>query len=113
MRRLLHLLPLLTFLTACPGPSPGPSPNPIPTPDSALCGDMCKHIGPKDQGGLGCEEGTPVYDSDLPGPKGVPNKSCTDFCTGQQANGVFVNPRCVMQVKSCDEIESARQRTCK
>jgi hypothetical protein len=74
---------------------------------------MCLHIGPKAQGGLGCEEGDPVYDSDLPGPKGVPNKSCTAFCTGQQANGVFVNPRCIIQVKSCGEIESARQRTCK
>lgn len=74
---------------------------------------MCQHIGPKAQGGLGCPEGDPVYDSDLPGPRGTPNKSCEQFCKDQQSNGVFINPRCVAQVKSCDEIEAARQRTCK
>ncbi len=77
-----------------------------------MCDAMCKHIGPKSQGGLGCEEGNPVYDSDRPGPAGVPNKTCTDFCVEQQNNGVFINPRCVMKVKSCDEVEMARLKTC-
>jgi hypothetical protein len=73
---------------------------------------MCAHIGPVDEGGLGCAEGQPVYDSTLPGDAGVPNESCTQFCEKQQANGVFINPRCVMQVTSCSQIETARAQTC-
>jgi hypothetical protein len=73
---------------------------------------MCQHIGPVEAGGLGCAEGAPVYDSDLPGPVDVPNKSCTDFCKDQQNNGLYLNPRCLLQIKSCDEIETARQKTC-
>lgn len=110
MRRYLLLLALPLAVIACP---PANSPTPSPTPDSDLCGQMCQHIGPKAQGGLGCPEGDPVYDSDIAGPKGVPNKSCEQFCKDQQTNGVFINPRCVMQVTACDQIEAARQRTCK
>ncbi len=73
---------------------------------------MCQHIGPADAGGLGCAEGQPLYDSTQPGEAGVPNESCTAFCQHQQANGVFINPRCIMQVTSCDQIEAARAKSC-
>lgn len=94
-------------LTSCPGPVPPPTPTPAP--DTSFCGAMCDHIGPK---GLNCPEGKPVYDSDLPGPPGVPNESCTDFCSKQQQNGVYLNAKCVSQVASCAEIEAARKKTC-
>jgi hypothetical protein len=81
--------------------------NPPPKPDSDLCAKMCEHIGPK---GLGCEEGYPVYDSDKPGPKDVPNESCEEFCVITQNNGIFLNPSCVSLVKSCDQIENARAK---
>ena len=84
--------------------------NPTPKPDSDICEAMCQHIGPKAQGGLGCEEGNPVYDSDKPGPKDVPNESCVEFCKETQDSGVSFNPRCILQVKSCDQIESARAK---
>lgn len=105
MRRSL----LLILLLGChPKPSPNPPPGPTPDPDPAMsaCEAMCQHIGPK---GLGCEEGDPVYDSDLPGEPGVPNQSCTSFCEKQQENGLDLNPRCVARVQSCSEIETARQ----
>jgi len=70
---------------------------------------MCDHIGPQN---LNCAEGQPVYDSALPGPTGVPNESCTDFCTKQQANGVFINPKCVAKVAACSDIEAARKKVC-
>lgn len=73
---------------------------------------MCQHIGPVDAGGLGCQEGMSVYSSTLPGEAGVMNMTCTAFCQHQQANGVFINPRCVMQVTSCAQIEAARAKTC-
>jgi hypothetical protein len=104
MRRNLLLLALLAFL--------GCKPTVTPPPDTDLCAAMCQHIGPADAGGLGCAEGEPLYDSTKPGDAGVPNESCTEFCQHQQANGVFVNPRCVMQVTSCDQIEAARAKTC-
>ncbi len=94
-------------LTGCVPEAKGPSPNPAVVPDSDLCGRMCDHLA-----ALGCEEGKSVYDSDRPGPKGVPNMTCTEFCTDQQSKGTFINPRCVMNVTKCSEIEPARQKVC-
>ena len=84
-----------------------PKPNPAKVPDSELCDEMCTHLR-----SLGCEEGNDYYDNEKPGPVEVPNATCEDFCVVQQANGVFVNPRCVMEVPSCDLIETYRERDC-
>jgi len=96
----------LLSLTGCP-PTEDTNypPPPIPPPDTDLCDAMCDHIGPD---GLGCEEGEDVYNSDIEGPKDVPNQSCGDFCRELQDKGVFVNPRCVATVPSCDVIEDYR-----
>lgn len=94
------------LLLGCP---PAAVPTPNPAPDATSCGAMCAHIGPS---GLNCPEGQSVYDSDLPGPTGTPNESCTDFCTKQTNNGIFINPKCVAQVATCADIEAARQKTC-
>ena len=62
-------------------------------PDTDQCGAMCLHIGPS---GLKCPEGEPLYNSDLPGPKDVPNQSCEDWCKDQQGKAdddVPVQPR--------------------
>lgn len=103
------LIAALAFsVAACPIP---PIPVPGPQPDSSYCAAMCAHIGPT---GLNCPEGMPVYDNSLPsdaGP-GVPNESCTQFCTKQQSVGVWINPKCVSQVTACSQIEAARQKTC-
>ena len=105
----IHFCLFALVFTACPPSRDPASPNPIPAPDSDLCGQMCDHIGPN---GLKCPEGDSVYDSDRPGTRGIPNKTCEDFCKEQQDNGAFVNPRCILQIKSCGEIEAARQKTC-
>lgn len=105
MRRTL----LLILLIGChpqPTPIPTPGPGPGPAPVTSDCESMCQNIGPE---GLNCEEGGKVYDSDLPGEPGVPNQSCVGFCEKQQENGLDLNPRCVAKVRSCDEIETARQ----
>lgn len=103
------LLFSIACLVGCPPQPQAPSPNPIIPPDSDLCQAMCDHIGPN---GLKCEEGNSVYDSDLPGPVDVPNLTCTDWCKQEQANGLFINPRCVAKVLTCGEIETARQKDC-
>lgn len=103
MRNLAILLPLV--FGACSAPM---VPHPIPAPDSDLCPAMCTHFR-----ALSCVEGQSVYDNDQPGPPGVPNVTCEQFCQAQQANGVFINPRCGMQVPSCGQIEAWRQKTCK
>lgn len=110
MKLSLLLLSLALFVLACPGPQ-APGPTPVNPPDTDLCGAMCLHIGPKDKGGLGCEEGEAVYDSDVAGPPDVPNVSCEEFCKTTQNVGAFLNPRCVAKVKTCEEIELARTRT--
>ena len=102
----------LLALAGCPKTvdREAPGPSPIKPPNTDLCGKMCQHIGPKDKGGLGCEEGAPVYNSDKPGPVDVPNETCEDFCRTTQDRGAFLNPRCVALVKSCAEIEPARKK---
>lgn len=108
-RRLLPAVVGLLLLGCHPQdvkPTPPPDPNPTPVPVTSACESMCGTIGPD---GLNCEEGRPIYDSDLPGPPGVPNESCSAFCEKQQENGLNLHPSCVAKVKSCDEIESARQ----
>jgi hypothetical protein len=99
-------------LTACPASNPSPQPRVIPAPDSDLLGAMCKHLGPKAAGGLGCEEGNPIYDSDVPGPVDVPNVSCEAAYKKLQDNGVWLNPKCVLKVTDCDQIEAARKSRC-
>ena len=106
--RASHLL-LFATVAAC---NPASSPSPTPVPDTNLCPQMCQHIGPVNAGGLGCAEGDPLYDSTQPGPMGVPNETCTQFCVHQQNNGIFINPKCVTQVTSCSQIEAARAKSC-
>jgi hypothetical protein len=108
MRHAFLVLSTLLMLVGCPKQQPV-SPNPLPAPDTDLCGKMCEHLGPK---GLNCPEGQDVYDSDKPGPHGVPNETCEQFCQYQQDNGAFVNPRCLIQVPRCADIETWRQKTC-
>lgn len=108
LSKLIFVLCLLGCHPQDVKPDPNPTPNPAPVVSD--CEAMCQHIGPTKDGGLGCEEGNPIYDSDLPGTPGVPNESCTTFCEKQQENGVDLNPRCVVSVKSCGEIETARQQ---
>jgi len=101
-------LVLLSLLWGCtPTPKQPPSPNPAVVPDSELCGSMCDHLS-----ALGCEEGQPLYDSDRPGKQGVPNMTCKEFCEEQQVRGTFINPRCVLKVQHCSEIEPSRQKVC-
>lgn len=104
MRYAAILSVVAIILVGCP--TPGKSPNPIPVPDTHMCGDMCNYLIQ-----LGCEEGKPLYDSDVPGPVGVPNESCEDWCVKQQGNGIFLNPRCVMKATSCLAVETMRQKT--
>jgi len=95
MRNLFLALVLL-------GCHPDLKPTPAPGPVTSMCAAMCRQIGPVSEGGLGCPEGEPTYNDDLPGPVGVPNESCAAFCESQEKSGVA-------GVQSCSEIENARQ----
>lgn len=107
LRRMRILLMLGLGVSGCWAPDPvGPAPNPPPNTD--LCVVMCARIGPQ---GLGCEEGGPVYNNDLPGPSGVPNQSCVANCEELQTKGFFVNPKCVATVPSCGKIEEYRLKS--
>lgn len=100
----LALLALILLALGCPPKDPVVPP-PNPPVDTDLCGEMCEHLKT-----LGCEEGEDVYNNDIPGPVDEPNQSCEDWCAEMQDKGVFINPRCVSKVESCDEIETARQK---
>ncbi len=109
IRILLALLAFFTFASCVRG-ADAPGPSPIVVPDTDECKAMCDHLG---RGGLNCEEGLPVYNSDRPGPKDVPNESCEEFCRDTQAMGVFLNPRCLKSVPTCGQIEEWRKKTCR
>jgi hypothetical protein len=100
----LPILLTLLFFSCYPQTQEGSS-VPKPLPDTDLCKGACEHIGAS---GLNCEEGQSVYDSDTPGPKDVPNMPCETFCRMSQDRGAFFNPRCLILVPSCDQIEEFR-----
>jgi hypothetical protein len=105
-----HALVLTVVLAGCWNPvmqQDPATPSPLPPPDTNMCSKMCDHLGAK---GLNCEEGKPLYNNDLPGPKDVPNQSCADNCTELQGKGLFLNPKCVSIVDKCENIEAARQK---
>ena len=95
------------LLLGCPPNKDPVVPPPTPPPDSDWCGTMCQHLQ-----GLGCEEGEDVYNNDLPGPPDVPNQTCEDWCAELQdpEHLYFINPRCVSEVTSCEQIEEYRKR---
>lgn len=105
MKQLIIALSTTLLLIGCPNQTVR-SPNPTTAPDSELCGAMCTYLIQ-----LGCDEGKPLYDSDLPGQRGITNQTCEGFCVKQQANGIFVNPRCVMKAPSCTALEDWRVKT--
>jgi hypothetical protein len=100
------LVAALSLVTCVKYDREAPSPNPTVVPDTDLCGPACKHL--QD---LGCEEAKDVYDSDLPGPVDVPNATCEGFCKVSQERGAFLNPRCLLLVPRCDQIETYRNKS--
>ena len=106
MKAQIFAIPLVLLMVGCP-PANYPDPNPNPEPeDTDLIVDMCTHLQQ-----LGCEEGEDVYNDDLPGEVDVPNQSCADYYTELQEEDFYpVNPKCVLTVKTCDDIEDARAR---
>jgi hypothetical protein len=105
MRPFLAFSIATLFFLGCPPAKT--SPTFLHIPDSELCPAMCAHFRE-----LKCAEGEDYYDNDKPGPKGVPNSKCEDFCTQQQTNGIFVHPRCLLRVPTCNLIESWRNNDC-
>lgn len=106
MRFFPALLIVAASLLGCPPIDPVVPP-PTPPPDTDWCGTMCDHLKR-----LGCEEGKDVYDNDKPGPVDVPNQTCQAWCTELQdpSHVYFINPRCVTEVTSCDQIEAYRKK---
>lgn len=101
----MRYIPLVLAISACATQDPYYVPTPTPPPDTDLVEAMCLHLQR-----LGCEEGDPVYNDSLPGPEDVPNQDCSDFYRGLQGDGFPVNPRCVIAITRCSQIEDFRQK---
>jgi hypothetical protein len=107
MPKTLSVLAFCLVMFSCNPTQEKPIPPPNPPPDTNLCERMCNHLASPS---LNCDEGKPVYNSDLPGPVDIPNQSCKDWCIEMQDKGVFINPRCVALVTTCGDIEPYRQK---
>lgn len=87
------------LLEGCP-PSPVPAHNtPVPT-DTALCPTADQHL-------TQLCKADPVknkYCCDVVAPT-KKGKNFTQVCIEKQNEGLFLNPRCLAQVTSCDQID--------
>jgi hypothetical protein len=96
-------------LNSCPSSPILPAPPEVI--DADMCKPACDHL--KE---LGCEEGEPVdTGEDCPPGMGCKDASCIEgvcmvtcerFCEETEKNGVWLNPTCVVNVASCDKIET-------
>ena len=62
--------------------------------DTDNCPAACQNLR-----ALGCSEGQPLPDG----------TSCERFCVETQINGMPLNPTCIMQITSCDEVDVCTQ----
>ena len=108
----IALILISIIFVGCPQ-TPGVTPQPPVVTDQMLCPVACEHIGPRD---LNCEDGKPidmkvVCESTVDCKKGtcVSGKcfvSCEQFCVDTENAGVWLDPGCVSNITSCDQIES-------
>ncbi len=88
-----HLMAVVLALNSChPTPSAdpvAPHPTPVPT-DVEMCDAAEVHLI-----ALGCPEGQPTK-------RGT---RFADICRELSAAGIFPNPRCLANVKSCSEVD--------
>lgn len=83
-----------------------PSPVIRPQDGSDLCAPACQHMAQTFEDDAGpdaapCEESTDLLLKD--GGK----ISCTDLCLYEHRNGSSWNTKCLLEVKTCEEIETA------
>lgn len=119
MRRPTTILLAVLAISACRCSSTNEDPAPVirPQPGAEHCGEACAHIGLKSEqtpDALECEEGLPVMVAI--GEQGTvecePDAgvleciSCEEFCVEQHEKGIYWNTTCIMQVTSCEEIET-------
>ena len=75
--------------------------------DTDMLEATCDHLA-----ALGCKEGLPLYDSSVPGPKGISNVSCADEYLKRANAGVCLNFKALSIVLSCADIKAAEQQGC-
>jgi hypothetical protein len=90
---------LLALLLAC-GPKSKQEPEPVIRPvDSSLCGKACAKMQSVGPDGGPCEEAQPIQVGDA-------SVICTEMCEYDHKNGVDWNTSCLVNIKTCSEIES-------
>jgi hypothetical protein len=86
-----RLLILSVFLISCGHIRPIPVPIPK---DSSSCAAACANLQK-----LGCEEGKPLEDG----------TTCEKFCVDTQKAGHDLNPKCLVTVEECYEVEACME----
>lgn len=76
--------------SGCSGSKITPVPNPAVITDTNMCEPACKHLRE-----LHCPQGEPLSDG----------TSCETVCVNTQKHGVWLNPTCVITLKTCEQLE--------
>ena len=113
MKKLLIVFPIMFAFACVKCGESVPEPTPLP-PDIHMCKVACDHIGPpttENPDALNCPDGQPI--DMLPDGGGcefgvdeVNCVSCEKFCKDTMNQRVWLEPTCVSQIVSCDQIES-------
>ena len=97
------IIPILLLLISC-CENMDPKPNIVVPTDINYCKAGCEHIAnlPGQDGKKGCLESR-----DLIFPDGG-KESCEEFCISTEKNGRAIEPKCWVNLQSCDQIETCR-----
>lgn len=103
---------VIMFYAGCTGGGIEPTWNPVPVSDTEYCGPACDHIGSTD-GGLNCQEGQPIEMKPDVCSGGIPDEvncvSCKKFCEDTQSHGVWLNPKCIINIQTCSQIDTCQE----
>lgn len=102
MKKFIFMSILFCLAIGCSQPVP-PHPTPVVV-DTAVCIEADQHL----QQLCNADPTKNAYCCEVSAPT-KKGKSFTQFCIEKQNQGVFLNPRCLSQVSSCDKIDACTQ----
>jgi len=103
MKNFLLLSILILSVASCPKPPVAAHPTPVVT-DTAMCVEADQHLAALCNADPSKNAYCCIVDA-----KTKKGKTYTQFCIEKQNQGIFLNPKCISQIKDCGEINNCTQ----